>query len=551
MADNLKQLIGRVNEVFDNTKGPNWVKVLDHNDIEQQIIKKTGKNTGFPFLASANGIDGTVPIGTISWNGNLMNNTDLFTFTLSEKTLDFNKIEEYLKLLAIGSLIHFKDFVGRSVILKYHSYVKTTDSGGNNILNVSVNGVVDNINYAYQSNEYETCIIEFFNNGNSGVLESTIGTLEVDRVVKKVSIERNYIFEGDSRMATGTYNETAISEFLADASNFKNTGNISNFAVGGSSIAGMQSRYTSNVYPLRPNGTTVKEAYLFVLIGINDLTVASPDAIAIYNSLSSYATTAKNDGFKVVVFTTFYRQDFTILQEKARIDFNEYIKSNSNLFFAIIDTESLFPPSKNDLFYYDVVHLRSSGNRLIADFVNKIFNSSFNAGNSYDRSFLQDTFTPRSGTININSGNTFPLKVTSTESEAYIHLRNSTSSNIYGGLIRSFGDNIGFYHGNGVVPSLVLNSDGSSQFGGSITAGNINVGNALYFGGGNNYLTFGGGRLLSNVGVEVTNYKLSSLNTAPASATATGTTGEIRVTATHIYVCTATNTWVRSALTTW
>lgn len=42
-----------------------------------------------------------------------------------------------------------------------------------------------------------------------------------------------------------------------------------------------------------------------------------------------------------------------------------------------------------------------------------------------------------------------------------------------------------------------------------------------------------------------------TLDTAPASATATGTQGEIRVTSTHIYVCIATNTWVRSALTTW
>ncbi len=46
-------------------------------------------------------------------------------------------------------------------------------------------------------------------------------------------------------------------------------------------------------------------------------------------------------------------------------------------------------------------------------------------------------------------------------------------------------------------------------------------------------------------------YKLNALNTAPASATASGTLGEIRVTDTHIYVCTATNTWVRTALTTW
>jgi hypothetical protein len=38
---------------------------------------------------------------------------------------------------------------------------------------------------------------------------------------------------------------------------------------------------------------------------------------------------------------------------------------------------------------------------------------------------------------------------------------------------------------------------------------------------------------------------------APATATSTGTTGDIRLVSNYIYVCTATNTWVRSALTTW
>ncbi len=51
--------------------------------------------------------------------------------------------------------------------------------------------------------------------------------------------------------------------------------------------------------------------------------------------------------------------------------------------------------------------------------------------------------------------------------------------------------------------------------------------------------------------VNMGSMKLNTMNTAPTSATATGTVGEIRVTATHIYVCTATNTWVRTALTTW
>ena len=44
---------------------------------------------------------------------------------------------------------------------------------------------------------------------------------------------------------------------------------------------------------------------------------------------------------------------------------------------------------------------------------------------------------------------------------------------------------------------------------------------------------------------------LSALNSAPASATATGTTGEIRITDTYIYVCVATDTWKRTELTTW
>ncbi|MBX3253901.1 MAG: hypothetical protein KF862_07135 [Chitinophagaceae bacterium] len=39
--------------------------------------------------------------------------------------------------------------------------------------------------------------------------------------------------------------------------------------------------------------------------------------------------------------------------------------------------------------------------------------------------------------------------------------------------------------------------------------------------------------------------------TAPASATATGTLGAWRVAGGYLYVCTATNTWVRTALATW
>ena len=71
--------------------------------------------------------------------------------------------------------------------------------------------------------------------------------------------------------------------------------------------------------------------------------------------------------------------------------------------------------------------------------------------------------------------------------------------------------------------------------------------------GSNHYFLNDNGDLADTSAYNVTaaQYKVSALNTAPASATAIGTTGEIRYTEDYIYVCTATNTWKRTALTTW
>ncbi len=57
-------------------------------------------------------------------------------------------------------------------------------------------------------------------------------------------------------------------------------------------------------------------------------------------------------------------------------------------------------------------------------------------------------------------------------------------------------------------------------------------------------------KLQVNGSAKASQYRLSSLNTAPSSSSDAGTTGEIRITATYIYICIATNTWVRAALST-
>ena len=89
----------------------------------------------------------------------------------------------------------------------------------------------------------------------------------------------------------------------------------------------------------------------------------------------------------------------------------------------------------------------------------------------------------------------------------------------------------------------------SAQTAGTITQrmrifsnGNVNIGST----------TTDAGYLLNVQGtIRGTQFFLSALNTAPASATATGTLGEIRIDANYIYICTATNTWKRAAIATW
>ena len=63
--------------------------------------------------------------------------------------------------------------------------------------------------------------------------------------------------------------------------------------------------------------------------------------------------------------------------------------------------------------------------------------------------------------------------------------------------------------------------------------------------------TDAGYKLDVNGTVRSTQFYLSALNTAPATAASTGTLGEIRIDANYIYVCTATNTWKRSQIATW
>ena len=100
-----------------------------------------------------------------------------------------------------------------------------------------------------------------------------------------------------------------------------------------------------------------------------------------------------------------------------------------------------------------------------------------------------------------------------------------TSSGVFG--ISSAGAPIVFYNtGSGTGEVTRIDSSGRLLVGGSPDSG---------------------GALLQVFGDRI---RIGTAKT-PASATATGTTGEIAWDANYIYVCTATNTWKRTAIATW
>ena len=111
--------------------------------------------------------------------------------------------------------------------------------------------------------------------------------------------------------------------------------------------------------------------------------------------------------------------------------------------------------------------------------------------------------------------------------EAMSRYSNPTAGNWYTGIRASAGlGTTASYHiysstyGEDV---FVLNTDATSKFAGAATFSSS---------------------------VTSTDYNLSALNTAPATSSSTGTVGQIRIDANHIYVCTATNTWKRVAIAT-
>nr|WP_315202968.1 tail fiber protein [uncultured Flavobacterium sp.] len=113
------------------------------------------------------------------------------------------------------------------------------------------------------------------------------------------------------------------------------------------------------------------------------------------------------------------------------------------------------------------------------------------------------TSTP-SNLLHLFTNSNIPLKIESTNIEAYINMRASGSDTNYGALLRVFNNDFGIYHGNGVFNSLYIKgSDGNVGIGTSNPTAKLHVEGDTYLGtnqlqflssnGGNNRIqSFGG-----------------------------------------------------------
>lgn len=136
------------------------------------------------------------------------------------------------------------------------------------------------------------------------------------------------------------------------------------------------------------------------------------------------------------------------------------------------------------------------------------------------------------------------LSITTTSDDNYgLHI---WATNQIGALISAESHNQAVYIENSSDgESLYVLNNGTGE--GIVIDANSNTGLSCYTA---NSLSYSA-EITGGKGLIASQYSLSGFQTAPASATATGSKGEIRFTADYIYVCTATNTWKRTALTTW
>lgn len=209
---------------------------------------------------------------------------------------------------------------------------------------------------------------------------------------------QSFVFEGDS--ITYGFNlsspTTQCFGYLASLMPFfAGHGTYFNDAVNGSTIApgtnggnNISDRYVANVKPYRPaanGGSGGPRAYLFLLIGTNDIANLGYNATSVIAALNTYIAQAQSDGFTVILGTLTPRtgSGWTFTNEGNLELVNQAIRagvngaSGSSVWIpssGVLDYNQVLSctgAAGNDITYYsDGLHPNAMGHQILANYVN-------------------------------------------------------------------------------------------------------------------------------------------------------------------------------------
>ena len=161
MSQNLDQLESTIESQIPVSGAPGTITGQNHQNILKDVLSKVGKYAGMIYTAIA---DGVPPAGQFSWMNNPMNTTSPFVVKFNQDTDNGQKIINLISVMRVDDWIKFKDYKGRVAFLKYKSHALAVESG-ENIVNVTVEGVPENPAIAYSGGETNECVFEFFLKG--------------------------------------------------------------------------------------------------------------------------------------------------------------------------------------------------------------------------------------------------------------------------------------------------------------------------------------------------------------------------------------------------
>lgn len=164
---------------------------------------------------------------------------------------------------------------------------------------------------------------------------------------------KSIVFEGDSL--------TEISDITSWPKEISAKWAVStvNLAMSGTTTVDMLARYVAS----REKFPASRGLYI-LNAGTNDFKNGCSSATS-YANLKSLWKLARDDGFRVVVFTVRSWQDDAYC-ESERVALNKLIKSDPSLYDSLIDTDAIFPHRGDRALLFDGFHYSPSANSMVA-----------------------------------------------------------------------------------------------------------------------------------------------------------------------------------------